>query len=115
MEEEITPKIRLQVLFQTGVTSPLTLSNTLGMSLRTAERYVSKLRRGENLDRKPYSQRAGKVTANVRAQVIRKAVKCKKVKSSRQIGNSVGLSHISVLSILDERGFKYVRSKKKPL
>jgi len=46
MEEEITPKIRLQVLFQTGVTSAVTLSNTLGMPLQTAERYVSKLRKG---------------------------------------------------------------------
>ena len=49
MEEEITPKIRLQVLFQTGVTSPVTLSNTLGMPLRIAERYVSKLRKGKVL------------------------------------------------------------------
>ena len=112
MEEEIDPKIRLQVLFENGMTSPITLSNTLGMPLRTAERYVAKLRRGESLDRKAYSKRAGKVTANLRAQVIRKAVKSKKVKSSRQIGHSVGLSHTSVLKILDDRGFKYCRSKK---
>ena len=90
MEEEIDPKIRLKVFYQSGIKKPITLSNMTGIPLRTTKRYVAKLDRGEDLERKPYTPRRRKVDSKLRAQIIRKATTSKKIQSARRISRDIG-------------------------
>ncbi|KAL4467942.1 hypothetical protein ABPG72_022856 [Tetrahymena utriculariae] len=53
--QEITKKVRVQVLFQSGVKKPTRISKMTHIPLRSCERYVSNLKKGISLDRKPGS------------------------------------------------------------
>jgi hypothetical protein len=58
MVREISASVRAEVLWDAGHRTPKSLMRRGNIPLRTAERYISKLRKGESLERKQYTRRA---------------------------------------------------------
>jgi len=112
MKGSFNKKQIVQLLWETGTRNVNTLQNKSGTSRVTLFRWLSKLKRGESLDRKPYSQRVKKISNTVRSKVIRK-MKNKKQPSLRKVGRSLNLSHESVRSILKYGHYQFKKKQKK--
>ena len=54
---EITQKMRAFVLWEAGHRNPKSMLRRGKIPIRSAERYISEFRDGENWERKPYSKR----------------------------------------------------------
>lgn len=113
MTKNISNKIRVQVLFESGFSKAKTIAKRTGIPERTVTHYISKLREGESLDRKPYHRNSSKVTPPIARKIIRKVRVSKRAESARSLGRTFGLDHKTVIKILRSHGFDYRRRLKR--
>lgn len=113
MVKYISDAVRVQVLYESGIKRAQTISNKTKIPLRTCQRHVSKLERGEDLERKPYKRNKSLVEPATIRKVIRKVTNPKKPKSLRKIAGESGISHEQVRTILKNSGIRYERTKRR--
>ena len=112
MVRVIPNDVKVEVLFETGTRKPKTIADKAGIPLRSVRRYVSKLKRGESLERKAYSSRGKIVTKNMERKIL-KMLNRRKPVSLRRIAASTGISHTQVRSIIKEHGYQYQLRKRR--
>ena len=114
MVREISASVRAEVLWDAGHRTPKSLMRRGNIPLRTAERYISKLRKGESLECKQYTRRAKpSKTPQLVRKVIKKANNRRHAWTSREIGSKTRTSHTQVQRILNDNGYKYKKYKKR--
>lgn len=114
MVKGISQKHKAWILWEAGITSPKTLSRKGKIPERTARSYVNDFKAGKTWERKPYSPRQKtKVCPKVIRQIFNKALCRTRIYSAREIAAAVGISHSTVIKILNSKGMSYKSRNKK--
>ena len=106
MEIELSKKERAKAIYDTGQRTANAMIRGAQVSERTAYRYLAEFKTGGGVERKKYKTRANtKRTSKLVKKVMRKAKDRRRIWSTRAIGSSCGISHITARKTMIERGF----------
>lgn len=104
----ISQKHKAWILWKAGHRTPGALKRKADIPERSGQRYIADFKSGGSWERNAYSPRAQKKTAPKIARKVIQKSRCRtRIYSTRQIGASVGVSHVTVQKILKSRGINF--------
>jgi hypothetical protein len=111
-EIKITPALRVQILWESGIKRSHKISRMTSIPLRTCQRFVSLLNSGQKVKRKPGSGGHNRIVPKVERKLLKKFKQAKKPLSVAQIARNVDISKSSALKIMKKYGFRYKKIKR---
>ncbi|KAL4500720.1 hypothetical protein ABPG72_019954 [Tetrahymena utriculariae] len=115
---KISNQVKAEVLYQAGHRTPGSMKRRGNIPIRSAQRYISKLSKGQSLDRKPYKNRKKpKQNPTIVKKVIAKAKKKRDtyiklncyLNWDKQVNNQANLSAIEIYLYCIKMFQKYMR------